>query len=146
MVDKVLCLAILFMAGAILGCGENNMEASLQTPPTVIDLSKGKVDPKLVGVWKNPGETYTFAKDGTFKMHFDRMEQTGPSATSLARKVGDLSGEWSSTEDSLLLDVEKGENNTKHKMALFLRDGGKTLELRPTFMKQGVGTIYRLQK
>jgi hypothetical protein len=141
-VDRVLRLVVLLLAGSLLGCGESSVEASLTTPPPGIDLSVGKTDPRLVGVWKNPNETYTFAADGSFKMHFDRMEQTGPSASSLTRKFGDLAGNWSATNDSLLLEVLEGEKDSKHKMTLILSESGKTMELRPTFLKKGPGTVY----
>ena len=138
---KVDRLTILLIAGLLLGCGKNAVEAPITAPP--MDLALGKVDSRLVGAWKNPEETYTFSPDGTFKLHYDRMEQTGPSASNKARKVGDLSGKWSASPDALLLAVDKGENDTRHKLLFLLSEGGKSLELRATFLKKGQGTLYQ---
>jgi hypothetical protein len=74
------------------------------------------------------------------------MEQTGPSPSNKKRKVGDLSGKWAATDSTLMFEVEKGEDGAKHRLNLVISDGGKTMELRPTFMKKGVGTIYRRAK
>jgi len=138
------CLGLSLFAATLIGCGEvaeTYKEAPSKAPP--IDLSAGKVDATLVGVWKNPVESYTLDIDGTFKMHFDRMERSGPGNASLVRKVGDLSGTWSRLDDSLLLAVKKGD---KHKLNIVLHDHGATLEMRPTFMKKGQGTIYKREK
>jgi len=139
----------LFLAAAtfVAACGKESEGVIYGQPPTppAVDLTSGKVDPKLVGTWKNPEETYNLSSDGTFKLHYDRMEQVGPSQGNKVRKVGDLSGKWSATDDSFMVEVDKGEKS-KHKMILLLRDSGNTLELRPTFKKNGPGTVYHREK
>jgi hypothetical protein len=129
------------MAGLLLGCGEPADIPEPEPAPPSVDLSTGKVDPKLVGVWKNAEESYAFSPDGTFTLHYDRMEATGPSSANKVRKVGDLSGKWTANQQFLLLAVEKGENS-KHKMVLLLSDGDKKMELRPTYRKDKPGVFY----
>jgi hypothetical protein len=139
--------ALLLVAAVAAACGRVSdpaISGPLPTPPT-INLSDGRAVQKLVGTWKNAEETYALLSDGSFKLHYDRMEQVGPSKSSKVRKIGDLSGKWSATDQFLMLAVEHGENS-KHKMFLILRDNGKTMELRPMFLKNGPGTVYHLQR
>ena len=143
MAGRRLRFPLLAAVTLVTACGKPPDEpiSDVRLKPTTIDLSDGMTDPRLFGSWKNPEEAYTFLKDGTFHLHFDRMEQVGPSKSSKVRKTGDLSGKWSATKDYLLLSVEHGEN-AKHKMILLVRDADRTMELRPTFLKKGPGTIY----
>jgi hypothetical protein len=69
------------------------------------------------------------------------MVSIGPS--SKAQKTGDIAGKWSVLEDTLLMNVTAGENNSKHKLNFRLEKGGKELELRQPFAPNKPGVVYR---
>lgn len=125
----------------IVGCGKAAINGGTQASP--FDISKGTTDPELIGTWKSPTEKYKLASDGTFTMHYDRMEQVGPSAANKVRKVGDIAGRWAVDGTSLMFLVEKGESGSKHKMDFDLSKDGKTLEIRATYVKKGAGMSYK---
>jgi len=145
----------LVATGCMLGCGmnaETTREAPEKAPPVdvavkapPVGVAAGKVDPSLVGVWVNPGETYKLKSDGSFTMHFDRMERSGPGKGTV-RKTGDLSGKWSVADGALLLDVLSGKQVSNHTLNLVMHEAGAVMELRPTFMKKGTGTLYKRSK
>jgi len=134
---------ILFAAGLMLGCSQSTVETSTPTPPPV-DLSSGKVDLRLVGVWKNKDETYTLGKDGSFHAHWDRMDQTGPSkSTGLVHDVGDSKGQWSATPEFLFIASADKTGSGKHKLLYFLTNNDKQLETKPTYAKQRPGDVFK---
>lgn len=137
---------ILAAFGSSLGCGQE-VVAPVETPKSVhaVDLTAGKVNASLVGDWINPRETYRLKADGTFSMHFDRMERFGP-GTATTRKVGDLKGKWTATDDTLLLSVTSGQAVVNHKLKFTVHEGGAVMELRPTFLTRGTGMVYRRSK
>ncbi|MDR3688316.1 MAG: hypothetical protein P4L46_02980 [Fimbriimonas sp.] len=134
-------LSVILSVACIIGCGENAEPTVPEPVPAVIDLAKGKVDARLIGTWKSQGETYTFSGDGKFKLHIDRMEQTGRSTS--ARRVADLSGRWSATAEAIMFSVEWGESGTRHRLLMKLSSQGQILELRPTFVTKAPPTIYK---